>query len=385
VRVCFVTLDYPPFRSSGLTIYAESVTLGLAARGHNITVVAADRPHSERVADSEAPPQISIVRVPTGRTDWIGLGWQAARFLRARQADFDVVHFADVHFAYAYRGPFVASAFQSFRQRLTSNRGRPYHTSRRNYIFRLLYYHAARWGLERPSVRRARHLIMSSAATRAEFIDHYHVRPSQAELVYPGIDVNRFDALPTQAKARNRLGLPADRPVLLYVGFSTPRKGVEYLAQAMSLMQTDAILVMVGKWEAHYQERFWHAVGPDRSRVHVVGYVPDADLATYYAAADAFVFPTLLEGFGIPLVEAMACGLPVVTTTGGSASEVAGDAGLEAPPGDAAALASALDRLFTTPGLARQLGQAGMARARTMFDERRMAAEIEAIYQRVQD
>ncbi|MCK4450662.1 MAG: glycosyltransferase, partial [Anaerolineae bacterium] len=93
----------------------------------------------------------------------------------------------------------------------------------------------------------------------------------------------------------------------------------------------------------------------------------------------------LLEGFGIPLVEAMAAGLPVVTTTGGSAGEIVGDAGLVVPPGDSAALASALDRVLTEQSLAHRLRQVGRERARTLFDERRTAAEIEAVYCRVLD
>lgn len=385
MRVCFVTLDYPPFRSSGLTIYAESVTLGLAARGHDVTVISSSRPDCQRVSGSEPPDEVEVARVPVGRTDWFGFGWRAAQYLRSRRADFDIVHFADVHFAYAYHDRFVASAFQSFRQRLTSHHGRPYHTNRRNYLFRFSYYSGARWILEVPAVRRAAHLIMASAATRQEFVEHYGVGPSRATLVYPGIDLRRFDTLPDQAQSRRQLGLPSDVPVLLYVGFSTPRKGVEYLAQALSLMQTRAYLVMVGKWEAHYQERFWNALGEARSQAHIAGYVPDSELPAYYAAADAFVFPTLLEGFGIPVVEAMAAGLPVVTTAGGAASEVMGKAGLEVPPGDASALSSALDRLLTSPELSDRLRQTGRVRARAMFDERRAAEALEGVYQRVLD
>jgi glycosyltransferase involved in cell wall biosynthesis len=116
--------------------------------------------------------------------------------------------------------------------------------------------------------------------------------------------------------------------------------------------------------------------------VRIAGYVPDTDLPTYFAAADVFVFPTLLEGFGIPVVEAMASGLPVVTTTGGAASEVMGEAGLQVPAGDARALASTLDHLLASPELAAQLSQTGRARAHAQFDERRAVESLEAIYQR---
>jgi glycosyltransferase involved in cell wall biosynthesis len=382
VRICFVTLDFPPFRGSGLTIYAETVVRGLVARGHDVTVVASSRPERERLEGSGPPVETRIVRVPSGPADWIGLGWQAARYLHAHRHEFDVIHFANVHFAYAYWGPFVASAFQSFRQQLSSHHGRPYHTDRRNYLFRLLYYSGARWAMERPAIRRADHLIMSSLSTQQEFVGHYGVPPDRTTLVYLGIDLHRFESLPPKAQARQQLDLPGDAPLLLYVGFSTPRKGVEYLARALRRMQTPARLVMVGKWEAGYPERFLADLGDARSRVHLAGYVPDEDLPVYFAAADLFVLPTLLEGFGIPLVEAMAAGLPLVTTSGGSAGEVAGDAGLVVPPADEQSLAKAIDRVLNDAGLAYRLGEIGTERARELFSDQRMAAAIESVYHR---
>jgi glycosyltransferase involved in cell wall biosynthesis len=348
-----------------------------------VTVVASQRPECDRVEYVRVPDNVSVMRVPIGRLDWLGFGWQAGRYLRSHGHAFDVIHFVDVHFAYAYRGRFIASAFQSFRQRLTSHHGRPYHTNWGNYLFRLIYYNGARWLMERPAVRRARHIIMPSRATRREFIEYYGVQPSRTTLVYPGIDVHRFENLPKQDEARSQLGLPADTPILLYAGFSTPRKGVEYLAKALTMMQTPAHLVMVGKWEARYRARFLGTLGSGRSRVHIAGYVPDAELPAYFAAADAFVLPTLLEGFGYPLAEAMAAGLPVVTTTGGSASEIVGDAGLIVPVGDSTALAFALDRVLTEDGLAQRLSQTGHARARALFDEDRTSREIEAVYRQV--
>jgi glycosyltransferase involved in cell wall biosynthesis len=383
VRICFVTLDFPPFRSSGLTIYAEKVARGLARRGHALTVVAAARPDSERAESIELAPGITVVRVPVGRADWLGLGWQAAHYLRSRAAEFDLIHFADIHFAYAHRGPFVATGHQSFRQRLSSHGGRTYHVNRRDYLFRTLYYNVARRAMEQPCARRAQHLIMVSGATRQEFVDHYHVAPSRTTVIYTGVDLGGFETLPERAMARQKLGLPSDAPVLLYVGFSTARKGLEYLARALRIMQSPAHLVMVGKWEKHYQRRFLRVLGSARARVHIAGYVPEADLMTGFAAADVFVLPSLLEGFGIPLVEAMAGGVPVVTTTAGAAGEIVGDAGLVVPPGDSPALAAALDRMLADHDLASQFSQIGQARARALFDERRMAADVEAVYQRV--
>jgi glycosyltransferase involved in cell wall biosynthesis len=384
MHVCLVTLDFPPFRGSGLTVYAEHLVEGLVSYGHQVTVLAARRRESERREASDLLPEVRVIRFPVGPADWMALGWQAARFLHSHAREFDLVHFADVHFAYAYRGPFLASGVQSFRQRLSSHGGRTYHVNRRNLVFRTLYYSAARRLMERSAVRRAQHVVMISKATQQAFVEEYRLAPERTSVIYIGIDAERFARLPARAAARRALGLADDLPVLLYVGFSTPRKGVEYLAQALSQMQSPAQLLMVGNWEKGYRERFLAALGSAGDRVRVTGYVPDAELPSYYAAADIFCLPSLLEGFGIPLVEAMAAGLPVVTTTGSAAEEIAGEAGLLVPPADSLALAGALDRLVAEPGLRAGMGRAGQGRARAVFDQRSLAADMESLYRQVQ-
>ncbi|MEM4202702.1 MAG: glycosyltransferase family 4 protein [Candidatus Methanomethylicaceae archaeon] len=383
MRICFLTLDFPPFRSSGLTIYAERIVQGLAARGHIVTVVTSRRPDHARVEEVRLPAQVEVIRVPIGRADWIGFGWQAARYLRSHQANFDIIHFADVHFAYNYRGPFVATLLQSFRQRLLARHSRHYYADGWDYLFRLVYYSGARWIMERPAVQRASHLVAVSTTTRQEFIERYNVDPTRVTVIYIGINTQRFEKLLTQEEARRRLKLPIDKPILLYVGFSTPRKGLEYLAKALRKMRVPALLIIVGKWEARYYNRFISALGDERSRIIISGYVPDADLPLYYAAADVFVLPSLLEGFGIPLAEAMAAGVPVVTTTGGAASEIVGDGGLVVPSANSDALAWAIDQVLSDPDLAHQLSQAGRQRARTLFDESRAVAEYETLYYRL--
>jgi glycosyltransferase involved in cell wall biosynthesis len=371
MNICLINLDFIPHRSSGLAVYGETLALGLADAGHKVTVIAAQR---RGLAAYERIGDIEVYRTPIGRSDWIGYACRAGPLVTQlrRTRHFDVVHFLDVHFAYRYRGPFVASLFQSFRQRATSDGGLPYHSNRRSLVFRLMYYHAARWLAERPAVYRADHLLAASQTAADEFIAHYGVQAERVTVVPLGIDLSRFRPTETDTgNLRGRLGLK-EHFVLLYVGFCTPRKGLDYLAQAMPLLPADVRLLLVGHWEESYRAKFYRALGRATDRVVELGYVPDEELPRYYALADLFVFPTLLEGFGLPLAEALACGTPVITTSAGASPEVAGPGGRIVPPRNPAALANAINELLDDADLRHRLGRAGREWALSRFDRSRM-------------
>jgi glycosyltransferase involved in cell wall biosynthesis len=170
--------------------------------------------------------------------------------------------------------------------------------------------------------------------------------------------------------------------VILYVGFSTPRKGVEYIAQALDGLGPDCRLLLVGKWEPGYRAKFYRSLPPGvRGKVVEAGYVSDEELPLYYSMADVFVFPSLLEGFGLPPLEAMACGTPVVAASASSLPEVVGDAGLLVPAMDAQALAGALQRLLTDEELRSTLAIRGLERARSVYNKRNMVTGTLKVYQ----
>lgn len=376
-RICIASLDLLPSRSSGLAVYGETLVHGLSAMGHDVTVVTARR---EGLSPHECVEGIPVYRVPTAGADWIGFAHHAGREIARleRAHPFDVVHFLDVHFSYGYRGRFVASIFQSFRQRATSDGGLPYHANLKGLVGRLVYYHAARWLAEGPALRRAEWLLASSQATADEFIAHYRADAARIRVVPLGIDLGRFHPVDA-SDLRAQLGL-GDSPLLLYVGFCTPRKGLDVLARALPMLPTDVRLVIVGRWEAEYRKKFYRAVGSAAHRVVEVGPVADADLAAYYSMADVFVFPTLLEGFGLPLIEAMACETPVVATRTSSVPEVLGPGGRVVPPRDPEALAAAITELLSQPETRRSLGRLGREWVLARYDRARMVEDTLAVY-----
>jgi glycosyltransferase involved in cell wall biosynthesis len=378
MKICLVNLDFIPYRSSGLAVYGETLALGLAAAGHKVVVVSAQRPG---LAAHEWHNQIEIYRVPLGPADWISYAWRAGPLVaRLRETyAFDVIHFLDGHFAYRYRGPFVASLFQSFRQRVTSDGGWPYHSNWRSLIVRLLYYNAARWLAEAPTVRRANRLIAASQAAAEEFVTYYGIPRERVTVVPLGIDLQRFYPRNTAA-LRHQLGLE-DMTVLLYVGFCTPRKGLEYLARALHRLPDTVKVLIIGRWESSYRAKVYRALGKAADRFIELGYVSDAELPAYYALADLFVFPSLLEGFGLPIAEALACETPVVTTRAESIPEVIGPGGRIVPPRDVDALAEAIAELAGDMALRRRLGRAGRQWVLAHFNQRRMVERYLAAYE----
>jgi glycosyltransferase involved in cell wall biosynthesis len=379
VRICLVSLDYKPYRSSGLTIYAEDLARGLTELGHSVTVLAARRPGLPTIQRLDG---VELCRVPIDSSHWIGYSWRAAGWLRRmeQKSPFEIVHFLDIHFAYAYHGFFVASLMQSFRQRLTARHGWPCHTGGIDMARRQAYYRIARRFMERPSLARAAGLIANCRSTRDEYIAHYGVSPARIGLAVQGIDTERFRPMPAD-DLRRCLKLEGRR-VVLFVGFITPRKGLEYLLQAMHLLPRDVHLVIVGRWEPHYRAYCRKALGALQDRVLEVGFIPDEQRACYYSMADAYVAPSLLEGLGITPIEAMACGTPAIVTSASSGPEEVGEAGLVVPPCDPEALATAIRCLLEDHDLRQRLGQQGRERVLQQFTYRRMAVLTQQTYQR---
>jgi glycosyltransferase involved in cell wall biosynthesis len=119
-----------------------------------------------------------------------------------------------------------------------------------------------------------------------------------------------------------------------------------------------------------------------RGRVHFIGFVDDDDLPTLYSASSLFVFPSLYEGFGLPLLEAMACGVPVLTSNTSSLPEVAGEAALQLSPHDEAAWAGAMDRLLANPRMRAQMVAAGLQQARR-FTWEKAAQQLRLVYEQL--
>ncbi len=377
MRICLVSLDYKPFRSSGLTVYAEDLAKGLQEAGQSVTVLAAQH---TGLPGHHWVDGIEVYRVPSGGLNWISYSLGASRLLKHLQQNkpWDVIHFLDVHFAYAYQDRFIGSVWQSFHQRLTANAGQPYNSGTLDRIRRQFYYRMAKMGMEQPAVNRSGRLVASCQSTLNEFVANYGVRPQHIDLVHQGIDVNSFKRVPSE-HLRKQLGLD-NLHIILSVGFLTPRKGIEYLGQALQRLPQDVHVLIVGAWEKGYHRVFCESLGEAATRVHELGYIADEDRPAYYSLADVYVSPSILEGLGITPIEAMACSTPAIVTDASSGPEEVGEAGVVVPARDPVSLAHAISHLLEDPELRRSLGQAGRQRVEKLFSHTNMAAQTQLSY-----
>jgi glycosyltransferase involved in cell wall biosynthesis len=172
-------------------------------------------------------------------------------------------------------------------------------------------------------------------------------------------------------------------PYILSVGVLQPRKNLPRLVEAYGRIAKEIPqhLVLVGKegWAFEALRRRVAQSGV-ASRIHFTGYVADADLPPLYAAADLFVYPSLYEGFGLPPLEAMACGTPVVTSNTTSLPEVVGSAAVTVEPTDTAALAAAVAEVLSSTEKRAELIERGFARVR-QFSWERTARETVGVYE----
>lgn len=238
------------------------------------------------------------------------------------------------------------------------------------------------------ALRHADVVLADSQATSRDLQTLLGVDPARIAVVYPGV-APRFRPLSpaTTAEVRRRLGLP--ERFLLFVSTLEPRKNLVRLIEAFAMLlagdqptpvAADLYLVIAGRRGWLYENIF---AAIERlglgDRVRFIDFVDDKDLPAVYNLAWAFVYPSIYEGFGMPAIEALACGTPVVTADNSSLPEAVGDVAILTPADDVAALAAGIARIVSDDALRARLREAGPVRARS-FTWERAARQALAFY-----
>jgi glycosyltransferase involved in cell wall biosynthesis len=237
----------------------------------------------------------------------------------------------------------------------------------------------ARLGLDR-AVREADALIAISQHTANDLVRLTGVARERVHVIPLAADPRFAPVHDLTVPARYGIGAP----YLLYLGTLEPRKNLTALLHAFARSNGgDTKLVLAGAKGWMFEEIFNTVTKLGiASRVVFPGFVEEADLPALLNGATAFVYPSEYEGFGLPVLEAMSCGAPVITTNVSSLPEVAGDAGLLVPPGDVEALYGALRRVLSEPTLREEMKHKGLERA-AQFSWMRTAQETVDVYHHV--
>ena len=402
LRICLLSYRSNP-HCGGQGVYLKNLSRALKDLGHRVEVVSgppdpgldADIPiHRIECLDLYNPadpfrvPTLGELRRPLNLIEWLGVstmgfpepftfGWRAFAFLQRHGRRYDIVHdnqsLSYGLWAISRHIPTVATIHHpitvDLKIALASVRA-PW-----KKIKHLRWYSFI--GMQKRVSRTLARLITVSACARDDICRDFNVPSERFRVVPNGIDTDLFHPLPDVMREQNR--------IIVTNSADTPLKGLYYLLQATArvLERRPLTLVVIGSpKEDGGIVKLIRRLGIGR---HVVftGRISDEAFVRQYARATAAVVPSVYEGFGLPAGEAMACAVPVISTTGGALPEVVGDAGLLVPPADPEALARAIETFLDHPDEARRLGEAGYRRVQRHFTWRRAAELTVAAYREV--
>jgi glycosyltransferase involved in cell wall biosynthesis len=248
--------------------------------------------------------------------------------------------------------------------------------------------HQRAWlkSLIRISARKADHIITASEYSKRDIVRTYGIAEEKVTVTYYASSDEFFPTDKEFAKGILARKYGIEGNFILYLGRLQGRKNLVRLVAAYARFRKSGCqhkLVLAGKQDSLSQAvRSQIQLLKLENEVLLPGYVPRNDMPAFYNAADVFVYPSLYEGFGLPVVEAMACGIPVITSRSSSLEEIAGSAALLVDPLDEASIEGALERVLENGELRAQLSHAGLARSRD-FDFKNTARRTIAVYESV--
>lgn len=225
--------------------------------------------------------------------------------------------------------------------------------------------------------RRLRNVVTVSSQSLNDIVEQFGVRPEQLKLIYNGIDTEIFRPLDIERKPMR---------IMTTASADQPLKGLRYLLQAVALLRSrypQLEVLVVGKLKAGGATEQLLRELQLENVVRFVSGISHQEMVEFYNSAAMVVCPSLYEGFGLPAGEAMACGVPVISSDGGALPEVVGAAGIVVPAGDSAALSRAIERLLCDAELANTLGRLGRERIEQEFSWRKAAEHLTGYYRHI--
>ncbi len=402
MNICLISYRSNP-HCGGQGVYVKNLARAMAEMGHAVTILSGppdlQAGHDMDVrrlpcldlydpADPFRVPTLGELAEPINLLEWINVstmgfpephtfGLRAYRYLRQQFHQFDVVHdnqslsygiwmigrriptLATIHHPITVDRDIAIGSVRAFWKKLKQ----------------------LRWfsfvGMQKQVARRMARIITVSECSKTDISREFRIPGHRFTVIPNGISTHIFHPLPGIRREPNRL--------IVTNSADTPLKGLYYLLQAVHRVEAvrPVHLAVIGSPKENGGiVKLIRRLGIAHL-VTFTGRISDRALVEQYARASAAVVPSVYEGFGLPAGEAMACGVPVISTTGGALPEVVGDAGVLVPPSDVDALAGAITDLLDHPNRAATLGRAGYQRVRKHFTWQRAAEKTIAAYRQV--
>ena len=404
LKICLLSYRSNP-HCGGQGVYVKNLSRALVDLGHSVHVVSGPPPLE---LDADIPirhlpcldlynpnalfrtPSLEELKNPVNLAEWMGVstmgfpepftfGIRAFQYLQRAPHRYDVIHdnqsLSYGIWAIGRRMPTVATIHHP----ITIDRAIAVRSV--SSVWKKFKY--LRWysfiGMQKRVARTLSHIITVSACAGEDISHDFNISSDKFRIVPNGIDTHLFHPVPQIAREKNR--------IIVTNSADTPLKGLFYLLHAVAdLAKTRKIrLVVVGSPKKNGGiVRLITRLGIGRM-VTFTGRISHAEFVRQYAKATAAVVPSVYEGFGLPVGEAMACAVPVISTSGGALPEVVGDAGILVPPENVKALSEAIAGLLDNPELAGRLGQAGYERVHRHFTWKRAAEKTVDTYREAID
>ena len=402
LRICMLSYRSNP-HSGGQGVYVRNLSRALRDLGHDVEVVAGppDPQLDSDIKLSKLPsldlynPE-DLFRVPTFKEfldpvnviEWIGVstmgfpemftfGLRAYRYLRHRFHHYDIIHDNQSLSYSLWAMSNIKPTVATIHHPITVDREIAL-KSTRNPFLKLKH---ARWysfiGMQKRVARKLSHIITVSECAKKDICNDFVMPDKKFRVVPNGIDTTIFYPIPEIKREKNR--------IMVTNSADMPLKGLHYLLKAVAdIAKTRQIkLIVIGAPKKNSSILKLIRKLDIARFITFTGRIDDDAFVRQYAKSAVAVVPSLYEGFGLPVGEAMACGVPVVSTTGGALPEVVGDAGILVPPGDHEALAREITTLLDNPDHARELGQAGYDRVQQHFTWEKAAQKTVEVYREV--
>jgi len=405
LRICLLTYRGNP-ACGGQGVYIKYLSQALKGLGHEVDVISGPPYpvlpdgvdlHELPGLDLYNPEHLFKVKKlrdllsPVNQFEFISMcaggfpepftfGIRAGRHLRKRQKEYDVIH-DNQSLSYGLLGiagsgyPTVATIHHP----ITVDRNMEI-AAAGSWLRRLK---VRRWysflPMQKRVSRRLSHIITVSECSRRDISREFVIPPHRFRIVPNGINTDYFYPLKGVKRADNQL--------LVTNSADTPLKGLRYLLEAVAAIrkEREIKIVVIGQPKSYGEiDRLVRRLDLGGT-VSFTGQIAYEEFARYYAEATMAVIPSLYEGFGMPAGEAMACGVPVISTSGGALPEVVGDAGVIVPPADAEALRQAIVALLDDPERRTRLGEAGLARVKSSLTWRHAAEKTVQVYREAID